>query len=332
MKNPNSNIGKYNHLKGEKSPYLIQHSKNPVDWYPWSEEAFIKAEKEDKPIFLSIGYSTCHWCHVMEHESFEDPELAELLNKYFVSIKVDREERPDIDSIYMTACQIMTGTGGWPLTIIMTHDKKPFFAGTYFPRESGFGNIGLKDLILNVQDIWNENRKDALKSSDQIFRALNEMSVTAKGKILDVSILEKTYDQLFKIFDPENGGFGDFQKFPTPHNLMFLLRYWKRTGNKHAMDMVTKTLDSMAQGGIYDHIGFGFHRYSVDKYWLVPHFEKMLYDQALISMLLTEAFQATGNLEYKKVAEEVYEYVLRDMTDSSGGFYSAEDADSEGVE
>jgi len=334
MKNPNSKNyeGKYNHLKGEKSPYLIQHSKNPVDWYPWTDEAFNKAQIENKPIFLSIGYSTCHWCHVMAHESFEDPDIAELLNKFFVSIKVDREERPDIDSIYMTACQIMTGTGGWPLTIIMTPDKKPFFAGTYFPKESRFGNIGLKDLILNVQDIWVENRKDALNSGDQIFQALNEMSVSKKGTSLDSLILDKTYDELFKIFDNENGGFGDFQKFPTPHNLMFLLRYWKRTGNKHALDMVTKTLDSMANGGIYDHLGFGFHRYSVDKNWLVPHFEKMLYDQALISMAYTEVFQAIGKSEYKKVAEEVYKYVIRDMSDSVGGFYSAEDADSEGEE
>jgi len=330
--NPKSSEDSYNHLKGEKSPYLIQHSKNPVDWYPWTEEAFIKAKKEDKPIFLSIGYSTCHWCHVMAHESFEDTEVAELLNKFFVSIKVDREERPDIDGIYMTACQIMTGTGGWPLTIIMTPDKKPFFAGTYFPKESGFGNIGLKDLILNVQDIWNDNRKDAINSGDQIFRALSEMSYTAKGTGFDESIMEKTYDQLSKIFDTENGGFGDFQKFPTPHNLIFLLRYWNRTGNKHPLEMVTKTLDSMASGGIYDHLGFGFHRYTVDKYWLVPHFEKMLYDQALITILYTEAFQITGKSEYKRIALEVYKYVLRDMVDNEGGFYSAEDADSEGVE
>ncbi len=334
MKNPEENASKnrYNHLKNEKSPYLIQHATNPVDWYPWGDEAFKKAEKEDKPIFLSIGYSTCHWCHVMAHESFENPEIATLLNHVFVPIKVDREERPDIDGIYMTACQIMTGTGGWPLTIIMTPDKKPFFAGTYFPSESGFGAIGLKDLILNVQDIWKDNRSEALNSGEQIFHALQDVSKTGKGEYLGEKILDITYDELSKVFDDENGGFGDFQKFPTPHNLMFLLRYWKRTANKHAMYMVTKTLDSMAMGGIYDHLGFGFHRYSVDKDWLVPHFEKMLYDQALIAIIYTEAFQATGKMHYKKIAEEILEYVLRDMCSKEGAFYSAEDADSEGVE
>jgi uncharacterized protein len=334
MKNPEGTASKnrYNHLKDEKSPYLIQHAKNPVDWYPWGDEAFKKAEKEDKPIFLSIGYSTCHWCHVMAHESFEDPDVATLLNHVFVPIKVDREERPDIDGIYMTACQIMTGTGGWPLTIIMTPDKKPFFAGTYFPKDSGFGAIGLKDLILNVQDIWNKNRSEAINSGEQIFNALQDVSKTAKGEYLGEKILEITYDELSKVFDDENGGFGDFQKFPTPHNLMFLLRYWKRTGHKHALYMVRKTLDSMAMGGIYDHLGFGFHRYSVDKEWLVPHFEKMLYDQALIAIIYTEAFQATGNLFYKKIAEEVFEYVLRDMSSPEGAFYSAEDADSERIE
>jgi hypothetical protein len=334
MKNPEGSASKnrYNHLKDEKSPYLIQHATNPVDWYPWGEEAFKKAEQEDKPIFLSIGYSTCHWCHVMAHESFENPEIATLLNHVFIPIKVDREERPDIDGIYMTACQIMTGTGGWPLTIIMTPDKKPFFAGTYFPKESGFGVIGLKDLILNVQDIWKDNRSEALNSGEQIFNALLDVSQTGKGKYLGEKILDITYDELSKVFDDENGGFGDFQKFPTPHNLMFLLRYWKRTANKHALYMVTKTLDSMAMGGIYDHIGFGFHRYSVDKNWLVPHFEKMLYDQALIAIIYTDAFQATGKLYYKKIAEEIFEYVLRDMSSPEGAFYSAEDADSEGVE
>ena len=334
MKDPKRSASKnnLNHLKDEKSPYLIQHAKNPVDWYPWGDEAFEKAKNEDKPIFLSIGYSTCHWCHVMAHESFENHEVAALLNHVFVAVKVDREERPDIDSIYMTACQIMTGTGGWPLTIIMTPDKKPFFAGTYIPRESGFGAIGLKDLILNVQDIWNDNRTEALNSGDQIYKALQDVSKPIKGGYLDEIVLEKTYDEFSKIFDDENGGFGDFQKFPTPHNLMFLLRYWKRAGNNHAIHMVTKTLDSMAMGGIYDQLGFGFHRYSVDKYWLVPHFEKMLYDQALVAMVYTEAYQATGKHYYKKIAEEVFQYVIRDMISPESAFYSAEDADSEGVE
>lgn len=334
MKDPKRSVSKnnYNHLKDEKSPYLIQHAQNPVDWYPWGDKAFEKAKNENKPVFLSIGYSTCHWCHVMAHESFENQEVAAILNHVFVAVKVDREERPDIDGIYMTACQIMTGTGGWPLTIIMTPDKKPFFAGTYFPRESGFGSIGLKDLILNVQDIWNDNRSEALNSGDQIFRALQDVSKPMKGEYLDERVLEKTYDELSKVFDDEYGGFGDFQKFPTPHNLIFLLRYWKRAGNNHALYMVTKTLNSMAMGGIYDHLGFGFHRYSVDKYWLVPHFEKMLYDQALVAMVYTEAYQAIGKLDYKKTAEDVFKYVIRDMKSPGGGFYSAEDADSEGAE
>lgn len=334
MENPKRSVSKnnYNHLKNEKSPYLIQHAKNPVDWYPWGEEAFRKAEIEDKPIFLSIGYSTCHWCHVMEKESFEDQEVAELMNKVFVAIKVDREERPDIDGIYMTASQIMTGTGGWPLTIIMTPDKKPFFAGTYFPKESGFGSIGIKDMILNVHDIWVGNRDEVLNSGDQILNALKDVSKTRSGTEFDINILEKTYDELSKIFDDENGGFGEFQKFPTPHNLMFLLRYYKRTGNKHSLHMVKKTLDSMRSGGIYDHIGFGIHRYSVDKYWLVPHFEKMLYDQALVAMVYTEAYQVTGDPNYRKTAEEIFTYILRDMKSPKGAFFSAEDADSEGVE
>ncbi len=338
MDNPKKNISKngdkknYNHLKDEKSPYLIQHAKNPVDWYPWGEEAFNKAKTEDKPIFLSIGYSTCHWCHVMAHESFEDYEVAELLNSVFVAVKVDREERPDIDSIYMTACQIMAGTGGWPLTIIMTPDKKPFFAGTYFPRESGFETIGLKDLILNVRDIWKDKREEIDSSGEQIITAMSELSKPGTKEDLNEDILNITYNELSNVFDEENGGFGDFTKFPTPHNFMFLLRYWKRTGNKNALHMIEKTLHSMAKGGIYDHLGFGFHRYSVDKNWLVPHFEKMLYDQALIAMAYTEVYQATGNSSYKKTAEDILKYAIRDMKSPKGAFYSAEDADSEGVE
>ena len=322
----------YNHLKDEKSPYLIQHAKNPVNWYPWGDEAFEKAEKENKPVFLSIGYSTCHWCHVMAQESFEDPEVGELINKIFVAVKVDGEERPDLDSIYMNICQLMTGTGGWPLTIIMTPDKKPFFAGTYFPKESGYGNIGLKDLLLNVEKLWEEKREELLNSGEQVLKTLKDISSLPQGDGLNPEILDKTYESLSKVFDYDYGGFGDFQKFPTPHNLMFLLRYWKRTKSKNALYMVEKTLNSMYMGGIYDHIGFGFHRYSVDPNWLVPHFEKMLYDQALISMVYIEAFQATGNYRYKKIAEEIFEYVLRDMKSSDGGFYSAEDADTEGVE
>ncbi|KAF5073602.1 thioredoxin domain-containing protein [Methanobacterium aggregans] len=322
----------YNHLKEEKSPYLIQHAQNPVDWYPWGDEAFEKAKREDKPVFLSIGYSTCHWCHVMAHESFEDPEIGDLINEVFVAVKVDREERPDIDSVYMTICQLMTGSGGWPLTIIMTPDKKPFFAGTYIPKETGYGSVGLRDVVMNVRDLWRDERDELLNSGRQVLRVLEDVSSQTTGDKLDPGTIDKTYYSLSKVFDDENGGFGDFQKFPTPHNLTFLLRYWKRTESKHALQMALKTLDSMSEGGIYDHVGFGFHRYSVDPKWLVPHFEKMLYDQALISMAYIEAFQVTGDQRYRKVAEEIFRYVLRDMKSPEGGFYSAEDADSEGVE
>ncbi|MBM4240661.1 MAG: thioredoxin domain-containing protein [Euryarchaeota archaeon] len=324
-----------NHLNGEKSPYLLQHADNPVDWYPWGDEAFKKARKENKLIFLSIGYSTCHWCHVMAHESFEDLEVAELMNEVFVSVKVDREERPDLDGLYMTVCQMMTGIGGWPLTIIMTPERKPFFAGTYFPKESGYGNVGLIDLIQNVGDIWKESPKKVLSSANEITDALKKLSTIlegAEGDELDASILDETYNELLNSFDDLYGGFGVVQKFPSPHILLFLMRYWKRTNNEKALNMVELTLDSMRNGGIYDHVGFGFHRYSVDQGWLVPHFEKMLYDQAMIAMAYTEAFQATGKEKYRKTAEEIFEYVIRDMKAPGGGFYSAEDADSEGVE
>ena len=323
---------KNNKLINEKSPYLLQHAKNPVDWYPWGEEAFQKAKSEDKPIFLSIGYSTCHWCHVMEAESFENEQVAEIMNKSFVSIKVDREERPDIDKIYMTVCQLMTNSGGWPLTILMTPDKKPFFAGTYFPRETRFGRIGLMDLINRVKYLWNNNRKELLESSENITFALKDMTQESPGQILNEKALKTAYNQLKARFDEKNGGFGNAPKFPAPHNLLFLLRIWKRTGDKDALNIVEKTLNAMRRGGIYDHIGFGFHRYSTDSHWLVPHFEKMLYDQALLALTYLEAFQATRKEIYKNTAKEILEYVLRDMTAPEGGFYSAEDADSEGVE
>ena len=322
----------YNHLINEKSPYLIQHADNPVDWYPWSEEAFKKAKNENKPVFLSIGYSTCHWCHVMAHESFEDPEIGGLMNEVFVSIKVDREERPDLDNIYMTVCQLMTGTGGWPLTIIMTPDKKPFFAGTYFPKENMYGRVGLNDLILNVKDIWNKKSGEVSDSADRIMDALQKIAQTSSGDELGENILDSTYKSLSDNFDDINGGFGGAPKFPTAHNFLFLLRYWKRNQNERSLNMVKETLDSMRNGGIYDHVGFGFHRYCVDQGWQVPHFEKMLYDQAIIAMAYIEAFQATGNEKYKYTAQEIFEYVLRDMQSPEGGFYSAEDADSEGVE
>ena len=323
---------KYNHLINEKSPYLIQHANNPVDWYPWGEKAFKKARVMNKPVFLSIGYSTCHWCHVMAHESFEDPEIGNLMNEAFVSIKVDREERPDLDNIYMTVCQLMTGTGGWPLTIMMTPDKKPFFAGTYFPKENMYGRVGLKDIILNVKDIWDKKPDEISDSTDKIMDALQKISRTSSGNELDENILDNTYKSLSDSFDDIHGGFGIAPKFPTTHNLLFLLRYWKRNQNERALNMVKKTLDSMRNGGIYDHVGFGFHRYSVDQKWLVPHFEKMLYDQAIIAMAYIEAFQATGEEKYRDTAQEIFEYVLRDMQSPEGGFYSAEDADSEGVE
>lgn len=321
-----------NRLSREKSPYLLQHQYNPVDWFPWGEDAFQKAKRENKPIFLSIGYSSCHWCHVMEKESFEDEEVAELLNKYFVSIKVDREERPDIDHIYMTACQAMTGHGGWPLTIIMTPDKKPFFAGTYFPKKDRYGMPGLISILNSVQKTWSEKRDELENIGNQVTEAVSTGDYYESDSILDESIIEKAYKQLEHSFDPEYGGFGSAPKFPAPHNLMFLLRYWYATGEEKALDMVEKTLDSMYKGGIYDHIGFGFCRYSTDRKWLVPHFEKMLYDNALLSIAYAEAYQITKKDRYAKAAMEIYKYIERDMTSPDGAFYSAEDADSEGVE
>ena len=321
-----------NRLTNEKSPYLLQHADNPVDWYPWGEEAFEKAKEENKPIFLSIGYSTCHWCHVMAHESFEDAEVAKMINDVFVSIKVDREERPDIDKIYMTVCQMMTGQGGWPLTIIMTPDKKPFFAGTYFPKTSQFGRIGITDLINRIKILWNTEKEKILESADQITFTLNNNTNEAPGDLINKKTLRKAYEQLSAQFDKNFGGFGTRPKFPTPHNLIFLLRYWKRTKDHFALKMVEKTLKDMRKGGVYDHLGFGIHRYSTDQKWLVPHFEKMLYDQALVSITYIEAFQATKNEIYANTAREIFSYVLRDMISPEGGFYSAEDADSEGVE
>ncbi|MHA1913107.1 MAG: thioredoxin domain-containing protein [Promethearchaeota archaeon] len=321
-----------NHLINEKSPYLIQHVNNPVDWYPWGRKAFEKAKNENKPIFLSIGYSTCHWCHVMAHESFEDQEVADLMNESFVSIKVDREERPDIDKIYMTVCQMMTGSGGWPLTIIMTPEKKPFFAGTYFPKKTRFGRTGLVDLIRRINELWNNQRSELVNSADQITLSLQNIDQESPGEKFRTNTLKKAYKQLSVQFDDNNGGFGTRPKFPTPHNLILLLRYWKRTNDNNALLMVEKTLQAMRNGGIYDHIGFGFHRYSTDSEWLVPHFEKMLYDQALIAIAYIEAYLATKKEEYKTTAKEIFTYVLRDMTSQEGGFFSAEDADSEGEE
>jgi hypothetical protein len=321
-----------NRLIGEKSPYLLQHAYNPVAWYPWGNEAFERAQKEDKPIFLSIGYSTCHWCHVMESESFEDDEVARLLNDSFVSIKVDREERPDIDNIYMTVCQLMTRGGGWPLTIIMTPEKKPFFAATYIPKNARFGRPGMLELLPEISSAWQTHRQDLLQATERILSALEQVSQTNPGKAPGEEALHLAFRQLAVSFDSKHGGFGVGMKFPAPHQLIFLLRYFKRTGNKGALEMAEKTLVQMRLGGIFDQLGFGFHRYSTDPEWLVPHFEKMLYDQALMILAYTEAFEVTGKQIYKQTAREVATYVLRDLTSSDGAFFSAEDADSEGVE
>ena len=321
-----------NRLQHEMSPYLRQHAENPVDWYPWGDEAFDRAASEDKPIFLSIGYSTCHWCHVMEEESFADTEVAELLNASFISIKVDREERPDIDHIYMTVSQLLTGGGGWPLNIIMTPDKRPFFAATYIPKESR-GRIGMVELLPQVADAWRNRRGEIDSTSDAILEALKRASYTGvEGSEIDESILARMFDELSGQFDSVNGGFGSAPKFPSPHNLLFLLRYWHRTGNEEALRMVEATLREMRRGGIFDHVGFGFHRYSTDAGWLVPHFEKMLYDQSMIALAYIEAFQATGDAFFSETAKEIFEYVLRDMVLPGGAFASAEDADSEGEE
>ncbi len=323
---------KGNRLLSERSPYLLQHAYNPVDWYPWGSDAFEKARREDKPVFLSIGYSTCHWCHVMEHESFENEETAALMNETFVSIKVDREERPDIDHMYMAVAQMMTGRGGWPLNVIMTPEKKPFLAGTYFPKQSRFGMMGLDDLCRRIKELWSTRRDEVLQSANKIFTAMRQVPDEQPGDALDKSVLEMAFRQLSQRFDQRLGGFGEAPKFPTPHNMSFLLRYWKRTGDSNALEMVEKTLQALRSGGIYDHVGFGFHRYSTDAEWLVPHFEKMLYDQAMLAMAYLEAYQATGKEQYASTAEEIFTYVLRDMSSPQGGFYSAEDADSEGEE
>ena len=321
-----------NHLKNEQSPYLLQHADNPVDWYPWGEQAFELARQSNKPIFLSIGYSTCHWCHVMEHESFEDDSVAKLLNENFISIKVDREELPEIDHLYMSVCQAMTGSGGWPLTIIMTPDKEPFFAGTYFPKEGRFRRPGMLQLLPSLIDAWKNRPDDINQSIDQIKTHLLSSVPQTLGAELPETIHRQTFDNFKNRFDNRWGGFGTAPKFPAPHNLIYLLRYFHFSGDSTALDMVETTLNAIRQGGIFDQIGFGFHRYSTDKKWLVPHFEKMLYDQAMLALVYLETYQATGKDFYAQTAREIFTYVLRDMTAPEGGFYSAEDADSEGEE
>ena len=321
-----------NKLIDETSPYLLQHAHNPVDWHPWGSEAFEQAQKEDKPIFLSIGYSTCHWCHVMERESFENELIAEIMNEHFVSIKVDREQRPDVDEIYMNAVVMMTGSGGWPLSVFITPKGKPFYGGTYFPPKDGYGRPSFERILLSVADAWKNRRQELVDSAGKMSEFLQTTHTPTEKKNISPETLEKAFDQFHKSFDAIYGGFGTAPKFPQPANLSMLLSYRQRTDNNQALKMVEKTLDSMADGGIYDHIGGGFHRYATDAQWLIPHFEKMLYDQALLSKVYLQAYQITKQERYAQIAREIFDYVLRDMTDPTGGFYSAEDADSEGKE
>ena len=320
METETSGIGSgKNRLSKEKSHYLLQHAENPVDWYPWGEEAFAKAKREDKPIFLSIGYSTCHWCHVMAHESFEDEEVGRILNESFIAIKVDREERPDVDMVYMAVCQAITLKGGWPLSVFMTPDAKPFYAGTYFPKSGRMGMPGFVDMISHIANAWANDRGPLLEASEKITEGIQPRPSSGSMAELSAATLQKGYDQLAQAFDPKWGGFGSAPKFPTPHNLTFLLRWHRRNSDANALRMVETTLDNMRHGGIFDHIGYGFCRYSVDERWLVPHFEKMLYDQAMLTMAYTEAHQATGAARHGRVANEILTYVLRDMTAPEGG-------------
>ncbi len=318
---------KANHLLHEKSPYLQQHAYNPVNWYPWGDEALEMAVKMDRPIFLSIGYSTCHWCHVMAHESFEDIEIAKFLNKYFVCIKVDREERPGIDQLYMEATQAMTGGGGWPMSVFLFPDTRPFYAGTYFPPRAAYGRPGFLEILQAVQKEWQTNRQRLTLSADRVTAHL-QRDTSVAGPLIDASWLAKGYAQIEDNYEPKYGGFGDGQKFPRPVVIDFLLRYYTNHGQKEARDMALFTLDQMAAGGMYDHLGGGFHRYSVDARWRIPHFEKMLYDQSQLASVYLSAYQLNGEERYKEIAVEILDYVLRDMQDVDGGFYSAEDADS----
>ncbi len=319
-----------NRLANETSPYLLQHKDNPVEWYPWCDEAFDRAQQEDKPVFLSIGYSACHWCHVLAHESFEDEEIAELLNKHFISIKVDKEERPDIDSVYMAVCQAFTGSGGWPTSVFMTADQKPFFAGTYFPKTSRGGMIGFRELLLAIHEKWISHRDVLLKQSDEIIKHLNGAQNAAD--VADMDLTHSAVRQYERIYDETHGGFGRAPKFPTPHNLLFLLDYYERGQTASCLHMAEQTLLQMYRGGMFDHIGFGFCRYSTDKKFLVPHFEKMLYDNALLILAYCKAFTVTKKELYLDVAEKTATYILNEMTSGEGGFYSSQDADSEGEE
>ncbi len=322
-----------NHLINETSPYLLQHAHNPVDWYPWGPEAFAKAKAEDKPVLVSIGYSACHWCHVMEHESFEDEAAAKLMNEHFVSIKVDMEERPDVDQIYMTFVQLTTGRGGWPMNVFLTPDKLPFYGGTYFPPVNRYSMPSWQQILTSIAEAWREKRSELLDSANNITAELSRVSKAEFAPaVVSEDILENAFASFVRSFDAKNGGFGGAPKFPAAMSCEFLLRYWKRTGNENALDIVKHTAAKMANGGIYDQLGGGFHRYAVDAIWLVPHFEKMLYDNAQLIRVYLHLYQITKDEFYKRVAVETLEYVKREMLDSSGGFYSTQDADSEGVE
>lgn len=320
-----------NRLRDQSSPYLLQHAENPVEWYPWGTEAFEKAQREDKPVFLSIGYSTCHWCHVMEKESFENTAVAEILNRDFVSIKVDREERPDIDHVYMSVCYAMTGSGGWPLSIIMTPDQKPFFAGTYFAPETKGGIVGIRDLLTVIAGKWKNNRKELVESAELILAQLKEEGGSSAESI-DDKLPEEAIQFFSARFDEEHGGFGDAPKFPIPHNLIFQILYAAINGKQDVFRQVKVTLEKMRRGGIFDHFGFGFSRYSTDKYYLVPHFEKMLYDNALLMIAYTAAYKMSGEALFLDTAEKTAAYLFRDMLGEDGGFYSAQDADCRGEE
>ncbi|WP_138430577.1 thioredoxin domain-containing protein [Fodinibius saliphilus] len=321
-----------NRLAQESSPYLLQHADNPVHWHPWGEEAFEKARREDKPVLVSIGYATCHWCHVMAHESFEDDEIASLMNEVFVNIKVDREERPDIDNTYMLVCQMLTGSGGWPLNVFLTPDKEPFYAATYIPRQGRHGRPGMRELIPWISQLWKNEREKVTSSSQQIIDAFQKSTTFESGERLTGDTIKMAVKQYKEQYDETYGGFSISPKFPSPHNLMLLLRYAEQLGDDTSLEMVEQTLTKMRRGGIFDHVGLGFHRYSTDREWLVPHFEKMLYDQAMLMFAYTEAWEKTNKKLFKNTADEIAHYLKRKMQDRKGGFYSAEDADSEGEE
>ena len=325
-----------NHLAHALSPYLLQHADNPVDWYPWGPEALQRAKAEQKPIFLSIGYSACHWCHVMAHESFENPQVARLLNDHFVPIKVDREERPDLDQLYMEAVQILTGQGGWPLSAFLTPDLEPFFGGTYWPLPARGGMPGFDQVLHAILDAWDQRRTEVVEQAGRLTAVLRDTDMSpppeSRQTLPARELLASAAQHLARAFDPEHGGFGGAPKFPHPVDLRVLLRWHRRSGDAAVLQIVQTTLEHMAAGGIYDHLGGGFHRYSTDAQWLVPHFEKMLYDNALLAVAYVEAYQVTGQPAYARTARETLDYVLRDMTDPQGGFYSTEDADSEGEE